>query len=113
MTRRSRSLAYGGAGALIAAGVLCAALITGGVGPLLAIVLVGLGLISVLSLIFLEVGLSEDRWRAREDRSRQPAAAEPEGGRPRRPAGSPPARAPARRPVKRLDRRRGGRRRLR
>jgi len=95
---------------LIVAGALCAAVLTGAAGPVLAIVLVGLGLIAVLSLIFLEVGLSEDRWRAREAGARQAAAERKR--RDARPAGSPPGRTAARRPP-RLDRRRGGRRRLR
>ena len=96
MRRRSRARAYGAAAALIAAGVLCAALLGGGVGPVLAIVLVGLGLILALSLVFFEIGLSEDRDRAREQ-SR--ADRGPRAGRPAR------RQAP--------DRMRGRRRRLR
>jgi hypothetical protein len=66
VTRRSRTLAYGGAGLLVVAGAVSAALIGGGLGQILALVLIGLGLVAVTSLVFLEVGLSEDRERARE-----------------------------------------------
>jgi hypothetical protein len=39
-----------------------------GLGELLALVLISLGLVLATSLVFLEVGLSEDRERAREQR---------------------------------------------
>ena len=86
-------------------GVACGALIPGSAGGTAATVLVGIGLVGVVSLIFYEVGLTEDRERARqrgtgegsERPPRQPGTDdEHQGGRPRP-----------------LDRRRGQHRRLR
>jgi hypothetical protein len=104
VSRRSRVLSFGGAAALVVAGIVCAVVIAGGAGQLLALVLIGLGLVVAVSLVFYEVGLSEDRERARTE------AAAP-STRPSR--GSVPPRAGRRlAPVKRLDRSRGRRRRL-
>jgi hypothetical protein len=49
----------------VIAGVLCAVLIPGALAPILAFALIGLGGVVLTSLVFLEVGLSEDRARAR------------------------------------------------
>ena len=68
MTTRSRIIAFGSAAALVAAGVVCAAAVAGGVGQYLSFALIGLGLVAVVSLVFLEVGLSEDRERASDRR---------------------------------------------
>ena len=68
MTRRSRIVAYGSAGLLVLAGAACAAVVAGVTGQVLALVLIGLGFVLATSLVFLEVGLSEDRERAREQR---------------------------------------------
>jgi len=103
LTRRSRAISFGSSAASVLAGALCAALIGGPAGSILAIVLIGLGLIAVLSLVFLEVGLSEDRVRAREA-ERQRSGSRPEAGRSDRALPPPPAR---------LQRMRGRRRRLR
>jgi hypothetical protein len=56
------------AGLLVVAGVVCAAVIVTEIGEILATVFVGLGLVGVIGLVFLEVGLSEDRERERERR---------------------------------------------
>jgi hypothetical protein len=66
--------------ALVLAGVICAIVIHGLIGQLLAFVLIAFGLGEAVLLVFLEVGLSEDRERAREDRARdaQQRAAEEE-----------------------------------
>lgn len=64
--RRSRIAACGSAAALIAAGAVCAIAVSGGTGQLLALALIGIGLVALTSLAFLEVGLSEDRERSRE-----------------------------------------------
>ena len=69
MTKRSRIKAFGSAGLLVVAGVVCALVVGGSVGPIVAFVLVGLGLVLATSLVFLEVGLSEDRDRAREEKA--------------------------------------------
>jgi hypothetical protein len=54
---------------------LSAAVIGGVTGQVLAIALISLGLGGALLLLFLEVGLSEDRERAREDGARRRRAA--------------------------------------
>jgi hypothetical protein len=64
-------LAFGTAAALVVAGALCAALIAGVVGQALAIALISAGLGGALLLIFYEVGLSEDRERARDEERRR------------------------------------------
>lgn len=83
MTRRSRTLSYGTAAALVLAGICCAILVSGEVGELLAFVLIAFGLGGATLLVFYEVGLSEDHERAREDRDR--ARQEQQRGRAERP----------------------------
>jgi hypothetical protein len=68
---RPRVLAFGSAMALVAGGFLCAAFVEGLTGEVLAIALVTLGSGAVVLLIFLEVGLSEDRELAREAKRRR------------------------------------------
>ena len=67
VARRSRILAFGSAATLVAAGVICAAVVGGPIGDVLAIALITLGLGEVLLLLFFEVGLSEDRARAKNE----------------------------------------------
>jgi hypothetical protein len=81
---RARVLAFGSAAALVVAGSICAVLVGGLTGQVLAIALITLGLGAVVLLLFLEVGLSEERELAREERRRREEAAEPERRRPRR-----------------------------
>lgn len=92
---------FGGSGALVLAGVV-AALIGSGPALIIAFVLIGLGMVLATSLVFLEVGLSEDRDRDRERKQRDQRV-------PKRRSPKPPGR------IKRsqLDRSRGQRRRLR
>ena len=68
MSTRSRIIASASAVGLIVAGVACAALVGGSTGPILAIVLIGGAFVLGTSLVFFEVGLSEDRARALEQR---------------------------------------------
>jgi threonine/homoserine/homoserine lactone efflux protein len=75
VARRARAIAFGSAAALVVAGVLCAAAIGGLTGQVLAITLVTVGLGGALLLLFLEVGLSEERARAREEQQRRRRAA--------------------------------------
>ena len=94
MTVRERIVAYGLALLLMMAGAVCVATVGGETGEVLALVLIGLGFVGITGLVFLEVGLSEDRERERASRARQRRA-----GR-------------LKRPLRRLDRMRGERRRL-
>jgi hypothetical protein len=68
---RARILAFGAAGLLVIAGVLCAGLVSGLTGEVLAIALIPAGLGGALLLMFLDVGLSEDRQRARDEERRR------------------------------------------
>jgi hypothetical protein len=63
LSRRTRSIRYGGSVLLVLIGIGCGALIRGSAGGTLATVFVGLGLVGVVSLVFYEVGLTEDRDR--------------------------------------------------
>jgi triosephosphate isomerase len=95
VSRRSRIVGFGSAGLLVVAGAVSAAVFGAGTGEILALVLISLGCVEAVSLVFAEVGFSEDRERAREAERAARAA---------RPA--------QRRPSTRLDRMRGRRRRL-
>jgi hypothetical protein len=64
-------LAFGSAAALVVAGSICAALVGGLTGEVLAIALITLGLGAVVLLMFLEIGLSEERDLAREQKRRR------------------------------------------
>jgi hypothetical protein len=82
---RLRVLAFGSAAALVVAGSICAALVGGLTGEVLAIALITLGLGAVVLLMFLEVGLTEERELAREEKQRrQPATDGERRLRPRR-----------------------------
>jgi heme A synthase len=84
MSRRTRALSFGAAGLLVLAGALGAILVSGGTGQILALVLISLGFVLATSLVFLEVGLSEDRELERERRRRERASRSGARGRPRR-----------------------------
>ncbi|HUA04719.1 MAG TPA: hypothetical protein VMB27_12500 [Solirubrobacteraceae bacterium] len=71
MSRRSRIAGFGSAGLLVVLGIACAVIFSGTLGQNLAFVLVALGLVLATSLVFYEVGLTEDRARAREDKARR------------------------------------------
>jgi hypothetical protein len=66
-------MTYGSAIGLVFAGVACAAFITGVTGQVVGLALLGTGLVILTGLAFLEVGLSEDRERAKESVPRSPA----------------------------------------
>lgn len=86
MTPRWRVIAYGSAAALVVAGSICAAVASGRAADAVAIALITLGLGAVVLLVFYEVGLSEEKELAKEEKRRQRAqraAAEPRR-RPRR-----------------------------
>ena len=71
MSRRSRIVGFGSAGVLVVAGIACAFAFSGTLAQNLAFVLVALGLVLATSLVFYEVGLTEDRSRAREEKARR------------------------------------------
>jgi hypothetical protein len=58
-------LRFGAAALLVVAGAICALAIGGVVGDALGIGLVAVGLVAVVSLVFYEIGLGEDRDRER------------------------------------------------
>jgi hypothetical protein len=68
---RSRVLAFGSAAGLVVAGSICAVLVDGLTGEVLAIALITLGLGAVVLMMFLEVGLSEERELAMEEKRRR------------------------------------------
>jgi hypothetical protein len=109
LSRRSRIVGFGSAALLVVAGAACAAIFAGSLGQILALVLISLGFVEAVSLVFLEVGFSEDRERAAAHRRRASGRA---SGQPR--SGPPTPKDPPNRsrPV-RLDRMRGRPRRLR
>jgi hypothetical protein len=71
MTRRSRILLFSSAAVLVIAGGACAALVEGVTGEVLTIVLIAAGLGGALLLVFLEIGLSEERDLARDEQRRR------------------------------------------
>jgi NADH:ubiquinone oxidoreductase subunit 6 (subunit J) len=71
---RPRVLAFGSAAALVLAGLICAGVVGGLTGEVLAIALITLGLGAVVLLMFLEVGLSEEGDRASEEKRRRQRA---------------------------------------
>jgi hypothetical protein len=66
MTKRTRIVTYGSSVALVLIGSVCAALIAGVAGEVLAMALIGSGLVILTGLVFMEVGLSEDREREKQ-----------------------------------------------
>jgi hypothetical protein len=77
VSRLSRILGFGSAGLLVVAGAVCAAVLGGDLGPILALVLISLGCVEAVSLLFAEVGFSEDRERARAQAARAARSARP------------------------------------
>jgi len=71
VSARARILLFGLAGALVLAGGLCAASVGGVTGEVLTIVLISAGLAGALLLVFLEIGLEEERDLVREQQRRR------------------------------------------
>jgi hypothetical protein len=65
MAPRTRLLSFGAGALMIVAGLVAGPLLGGVTGEAVAIALYSLGGIAIVSLVFLEVGLSEDRDRER------------------------------------------------
>jgi hypothetical protein len=70
VSSRSRKLGFGSAAILVLAGGGCAALVAGVWGEVLTFLLISLGLCGALLLVFLEIGLGEERDLEREERQR-------------------------------------------
>jgi hypothetical protein len=68
---RLRIAAFGSAAALVVAGGACAALVDGVTGEVLTIVLMSAGFAGGLLLVFLEIGLGEERDLARDEERRR------------------------------------------
>ena len=114
MMWRSRTIRFGAAGVLVLAGIACAVVFSGGLGQNLAFLLVALGLVLATSLVFYEVGLTEDRQRASEEREREQQREREERDREReRERATKPPGSPERSNRIRLDRGRGPPRRMR
>ncbi len=73
MSSRARLLSIGSAFLAIVLGAVLGPLLGGVTGEAVAISLVSLGAIAIVSLVFLEVGLSEDRERGRERERERPS----------------------------------------
>lgn len=95
MDRRGRILAYGGAVGLVILGAILGWVIPGLTGDIARLSLITVGFGAVLLIVFYEIGLSEDKARAREEEEererRQPEHGDAERrsswtGRPRRPS---------------------------
>jgi hypothetical protein len=71
VSRRTRIVLFGSAGVLVIAGGACAALVGGVTGEVLTIVLISGGLAGGLLLVFLEIGLEEERDLARDQERRR------------------------------------------
>ena len=63
MSRRARFLAFGSAAGLILIGGIVGLIIGGYTGEIVGVTLATLGLGAIVLLVFLEIGLSEDRDR--------------------------------------------------
>jgi hypothetical protein len=67
VTPRLRILAFGSAAVSVIAGLACAVLVAGVAGEVLAVVLLSAGFAGGVLLLFLEVGLGEERDLARDE----------------------------------------------
>lgn len=93
MSGRERIRWYGGAAGMMLVGVICGFAVAGLVGDIIRLTLLTLGMGAVILLVFYEIGLSEDKARAKEEeerRKRRPEHTDPEArswlsGRSRRP----------------------------
>ena len=85
MTRRARLLSFGSGVAAIVLGAILGPLLGGVTGEAVAISLASLGGIAIVSLVFYEIGLSEDRDRARDEAARRRVPRPPRPAAPRLP----------------------------
>jgi hypothetical protein len=87
-----RALRYWAAIVVVVIGVICGATIPGTLGGTICTAIVGVGLIAIVSMVFYDVGLTEDRDRERERRRLDPDDGAPPSSAP--PSGAPPSGAP-------------------
>jgi len=66
MSRRGRIAGFSFCAVLVAVGLVCAVVVPGGTGQVLVLVFVSVGLTCATSLVFMDIGLGEERERARE-----------------------------------------------
>ena len=85
MSSRNRVLSFGGSALVVVLGVVIALAANGTAGEAVSLSLISLGSIAIVSLVFLEVGLSEDRERERERSQARERERRPPLGRRRRP----------------------------
>lgn len=115
MSRRARAGWYGTAALLVVLGAAVTAVLGGTTGDVAGFVLIGLGLVQAMSLVFFEVGISEDRERARTmaraERAARAAEAKAQAQAQARTQGQGKREGRRLKPLK-LDRSRGHRRRL-
>jgi hypothetical protein len=71
VSARTRNASFGAAGVLVVAGILVASLLDGTAAGVVSILLIGIGGVLAVALVFLAVGLSEDRERAEEEERRR------------------------------------------
>ena len=76
MDKRQRIATFGTAAVAVLLGAAAPFVIGGTTGAALGVALVTLGLVAAISLVFFEIGLSEDRERAREARQKRLEAAQ-------------------------------------
>jgi hypothetical protein len=97
----ARALRYALAIAVVVAGILCGAIIPGTLGGTICTAVVGVGLVAVVSLVFYDVGLTEDRDRARREKRLErlgPADPQQRHGQPSHPGDGRSGDRPLRRP---------------
>lgn len=66
-----RALRYWSAILVVVIGIICGATIPGTLGGTVCTAIVGIGLVTIISMVFYDVGLSEDRDREGERRRRR------------------------------------------
>ena len=71
MPTRTRRLAFGAAGLLVLAGFLLIVLVDGVTADVIGFVVFSVAAIGAIALGFLEIGLSEERQRARDAERRR------------------------------------------
>ena len=73
MSRRARILSFGSAAVVVVIGAIAGIVIGGYTGAIIGSAIATLALGAIVVLVFLEIGLSEDRDRAEEERRRHPS----------------------------------------